>query len=304
MNSTDMMTETMRIRPFFKRSLPGAARVAVLMSGSGTNAEALFRFCRERSGLAFEPVVIVTDAPETSRAAALGREFGVPVAALDIKAFYRSRGEEAIALTTPRRREIREEWTDELRRLMAPYRVDFAVLAGFVPLTNLTDDLPCLNVHPGDLTIERDGRRLLAGLHFRPVEQAILAGFPTLRSSVILAQPYRGSGAAEMDSGPVLGVSRPMAVDLEGHPLEELARICAARQHGPFHDELRRIAVANLERLKVAGDHVVLPRVTADFAAGRFGVDEEGRLCFLRDGKWLVVRTVEYSVDRSEPVLP
>lgn len=294
----------MRIKPFFNRSQPGAARVAVLMSGTGTNAEALFRFCREHSGLAFEPVVIVTDAPETSRAAALGREFDVPVAALDIKAFYRARGEEAIALTTPRRREIREEWTDELRRLMAPYRVDFAVLAGFVPLTNLTDDLPCLNVHPGDLTIERDGRRLLAGLHFRPVEQAILAGFPALRSSVILAQPYHGSGAAEMDSGPVLGISRPMAVDLEGHPLEELTRICAARQHGPFRDELRRIAVANLERLKVAGDHVVLPRVTADFAAGRFGTDEAGRLCFLHNGKWQAVRTVEYAVDRSEPVLP
>ena len=171
----------MQIRPFFHCPHSGAARVAVLMSGTGTNAEALFRYFREHSGLAFEPTVIVTDAPATSRAAELGERFGLPVAALDIRAFYRERGEEAIALTTPRRRAIREEWTGELRRLMAPYRVDFAVLAGFVPLTNLTDDLFCLNVHPGDLTIERDGRRLLAGLHFRPVERAILAGFSSLR---------------------------------------------------------------------------------------------------------------------------
>ena len=245
-----------------------------------------------------------TDAPATSRAAELGERFGLPVASLDIRAFYRERGEESIALNTPRRREIREEWTGELRRLMAPFRIDFAVLAGFVPLTNLTDDLLCLNVHPGDLTIEQDGRRLLAGLHFRPVERAILAGFPCLRSSVILAQPYRGNGAAEMDSGPVLGVSSPMPVELEGHTVEALGAIHDARGTAPFHDDLRRIAAANLERLKVAGDHVVLPRVVSDFAAGKFGADEQGRLCFLRDGKWLAVRTVEYAVDRSEPVLP
>lgn len=294
----------MRIRPFFNTTRTGAARVAVLMSGAGTNAEALFRFTREHSGLAFEPALIVTDAPATSRAAELGERFGLPVASLDIRAFYRERGEESIALNTPRRREIREEWTGELRRLMAPFRIDFAVLAGFVPLTNLTDDLLCLNVHPGDLTIEQDGRRLLAGLHFRPVERAILAGFPCLRSSVILAQPYRGNGAAEMDSGPVLGVSSPMPVELEGHTAEALGAIHDARGTAPFHDDLRRIAAANLERLKVAGDHVVLPRVVSDFAAGKFGADEQGRLCFLRDGKWLAVRTVEYAVDRSEPVLP
>ena len=296
------MAEYMQIRPFFHCPHSGAARVAVLMSGTGTNAEALFRYFREHSGLAFEPTVIVTDAPATSRAAELGERFGLPVAALDIRAFYRERGEEAIALTTPRRRAIREEWTGELRRLMAPYRVDFAVLAGFVPLTNLTDDLFCLNVHPGDLTIERDGRRLLAGLHFRPVERAILAGFSSLRSSVILAQPYRGNGAAEMDSGPVLGVSRPVPIDLGGHPVEELVRMEAARGSAPFRDELRRIA--NLERLKVEGDHVVLPRVVADFAAGRFGADGNGQLCFQEADGWRAVRTVEYSVDRTEPVLP
>lgn len=298
------MAEYMQIRPFFHCPHSGAARVAVLMSGTGTNAEALFRYFREHSGLAFEPTVIVTDAPATSRAAELGERFGLPVAALDIRAFYRERGEEAIALTTPRRRAIREEWTGELRRLMAPYRVDFAVLAGFVPLTNLTDDLFCLNVHPGDLTIERDGRRLLAGLHFRPVERAILAGFSSLRSSVILAQPYRGNGAAEMDSGPVLGVSRPVSIDLGGHPVEELVRMEAARGSAPFRDELRRIAAANLERLKVEGDHVVLPRVVADFAAGRFGADGNGQLCFQEADGWRAVRTVEYSVDRTEPVLP
>lgn len=98
-----------------------------------------------------------------------------------------------------------------LRELVLPWKIDFGVLAGFVPLCNITADLPCLNVHPGDLTVETDGRRILAGLHFKPVETAILAGHPALRSSVILAQPFEGSGEAEMDSGPVLGVSRPDA---------------------------------------------------------------------------------------------
>lgn len=185
---------------------------------------------------------------------------------------------------------------------MRPYRIDFAVLAGFVPLCNITRDYPCLNVHPGDLTVEENGRRILAGLHFKPVETAILKGFPALRSSVILAQPFEGKGEAEMDSGPVLGVSAPMAVGLEGCSVEQLAAVAAARRQAPYRDLLREVAAANLERLKFAGDHVVLPRVVDEFAAGRFG-RRDGQLCYRKaDCSWIPVRTVEYSAGKAEPV--
>ena len=282
------------------------ARVAVFMSGSGTNAAALLEYRRRHPECGFEPVAIVTDAPESSRAYELGGTFGVPVAALDIRRFYRERGEASITLDTARRREIREEWSVALGEMVAPFRPGFGVLAGFVPLTNLTASLPCLNVHPGDLTLEAGGRRLLAGLHIRPVERAILEGHRALRSSVILAQAYTGNGRGEMDSGPVLGISRPVAVDLEGLSLAELRAIDAARGGAPYRDRLRTLALANLERLKFDGDHRVLPPVVADFARGRFARSETGALGYRPEGEetFRTVKTVEYGGAHPVPVEP
>ncbi len=286
MQITNLFPKTVR------RNVP--ARVALLMSGTGTNAEVLLRYAANRADISFVPVLLATDAPETSRARELGKLFSLPVVEHDIRRFYLDHGESGIALINERRRALRDEWTDGLRARLAPFRIDFIVLAGFVPLTNLTADYPCLNVHPGDLTVEEDGRRIFAGLHFRPVENAILRGLDHLRSSVILAQPYCGTGEAEMDSGPVLGLSPALSVDLDGHTVEELRAIDAARRPGHRDDPLRRLAESHLERLKYAGDHIVLPRVTEDFAAGRFGLDETG-LCF-RDGvRWHPIVTVEYT---------
>lgn len=290
------------IRNLFPGAAKRPARAALFMSGSGTNAEALLRDCAESSDRHFVPALIVTDAPETGRAREIAANWRVPLVELDIRAFYAARGEEAISLVSERRRAIRSEWTDALRERIVPHRIDFGVLAGFVPLCNIAADMPCLNVHPGDLTVERDGRRILAGLHYRPVETAILAGYPALRSSVILAQPFRGSGEAEMDSGPVLGVSAPMPIDLEGETLESLEAVRAARVHAPYRDRLRDVAAHNLERLKVCGDHVVFPGAVDDFAAGRFGL-EDGRLHFRDDdGEWIPVRTVEYGPDGRRPL--
>ncbi len=290
------------IRNLFPGAGKRLARVAVFMSGSGTNAEALFRYCAGRSACRFAPVLIVTDAPETGRAREVAAAWSVPLVELDIRKFYAERGEQAISLISERRRVIRAEWTEALRKLIAPWEIDFGVLAGFIPLCNIAADLPCLNVHPGDLTCEENGRRMLAGLHYRPVETAILSGHPALRSSVILAQPFEGSGEAEMDSGPILGVSVPMPLDLEGESVESLKAVQAIRTHAPYRDRLREIAHANLERLKICGDHMVLPRAADDFAAGRFGLDQ-GKLRFLNDGgKWTPVRTVEYGSDERKPL--
>ena len=282
---------------FFSVPSGRPARIAVFMSGSGTNAEALLRYYAEHPENGCRVTLLVTDAPETSRARRLSADWGVPLLEHDIRAFYAARGETAISLVSERRRAIRAEWTDCLCSLLAPHAVDFGVLAGFVPLCNITADLPCLNVHPGDLTVEENGRRILAGLHFRPVETAILAGYASLRSSVILAQPFEGNGEAEMDSGPVLGVSTPVPVDLDGESVAALAAVRGARQHAPYRDRLRDVAARNLERLKIEGDHVVLPRVVADFAAGRFGRDRNGGLYFREAEQWLPCRTVEYGRD-------
>jgi len=272
--------------------------VAIFISGTGTNAE---KVLEHRDTEAWNPAVIVTDAPERSRAAEIATKFSLPLVALDIRKFYREHGETRISLQTARGQEIRELWTTELRRLLSEYQIDFAILAGFVPLTNITADFPCLNVHPGDLTVAPDGRRLLVGLHAIPVETAILHGHDALRSSVIIAQAYSGVGG-EMDSGPILGISSAVPIDLQDHELSELTAVAesrpAKRPLGGYKDILSEIADHNLELLKRSGDWVVLPGVVNDFAAGNFATADDGSLKFRVRKIWQKVTTIEYGDDK------
>ena len=280
---------------------------ALFMSGSGTNIEKILEYTANITEKRWIPRVIVTDRPETSRASELAIKFNIPLLALDIKAFYRERGEERVSIMSERGREIREEWTNALREKLQPYDISFGILAGFIPLTNITSDFPCLNVHPGDLTVEDEsGRRLLTGLHTIPIETAIINGFQTIRSSVIVAQPYTGSGG-EMDTGPVLGISTAVEVDLRGSDLEEL-KICAGkrpviRPAGGYKDKLEDIAKINLNRLKEQGDWIVFPQVIESFASGDFGYDENNSLMLKQSGEWQRIKTVEYGVDSRRIII-
>ena len=99
-----------------------------------------------------------------------------------------------------------------------------------------------------------------------------------------------------MDGGPVLGVSKPLAVDKGSYCLEELAAFKAKRIPGQkCCDPLREMALEHVHYRKnrqVAGDHVVFPRTASDFASGLFSVEDD-RL-FYRGERIL---SVEYSVD-------
>ena len=66
-----------------------------------------------------------------------------------------------------------------------------------------------------------DGQRLLVGLHTIPVERAIVEGLDYMRSSVILVEPYSGSGG-EMDSGHILGLSPKVPIDFMGKDRQAL----------------------------------------------------------------------------------
>jgi folate-dependent phosphoribosylglycinamide formyltransferase PurN len=290
--------------PFLTITTGQRPRAAIFLSGSGSNAERLLAGIREAGDSApLEIAVLATDAPETSRARELANAFGLPLVEHDIRAFYRDRGLNRVSIATAEGRRVRQEWTDVLRARLAPFKLDFGILAGFVPLTNITGDFPCLNVHPGDLTYLKNGERYLVGLHTIPVERAILEGLPSLRSSVIIAQPYEGSGG-NMDSGPILGISEPVDIDLGDHPLAELAACAAARSErrppGGYGDLLEEVAEHHLERLKTDGDWVVFPPVVWDFAKGRFAADAHGRLCYQAGGKWQPVETVVYGPGRRE----
>jgi len=277
----------------------GRLQAAIFMSGEGSNAAHLLE--QWTPELRWEPAVIVTDRPGTSRASILAEHYGVPFIDHNIRQFYLDRGETKVSLASENGRRIREEWTDALRSKLQPFKIDFGILAGFVPLCNITADFPCLNVHPGDLTCQKDGRRYLVGLHQIPIERALLAGLPYLRSSVILAQPYTGGGNDEMDSGPLLGISAPMTVDLDNHSITELQKLAEVRPSSKpaegYGDTLELLARIHQEKLKESGDWIVFPAAIRDFAAGKFGLDEQGALFYLEASGWTPINTVEYHAD-------
>lgn len=292
------------------RLRPGCSRAstAIFLSGGGSNAEKLLQALRALSAPPLVVQALVTDAPETSRARELGKIYQLPVIESDIREFYRQHGESKVSIATPRGQELRNQWTDDLRQRLAPFQLDFAIFAGFVPLTNLTRDLPCLNVHPGDLTYLVDGRRHLVGLHTTPIERAILAGLDHLRTSVILAQEYSGSGD-DMDNGPILGLSAPVAIDWQGHALTELQEIAHQRSlirpRGGYQDDLATMAANNQELLKQSGDWIVLPPVVIDYAEQRFAIERDRNQLYYRQGQnWLAVNTVVYHQNNTrEPRL-
>lgn len=293
------------MKKFFKNTA-SPLRGAIFMSGSGSNAEKILEFKDKDSGGAWNPAVIVTDAPLKSRAREIAEKYKLPLLELDIREFYRERGESRMSLKSERGREIREEWTNVLRDMLRSFAIDFGILAGFVPLTNITADFPCLNVHPGDLTVENaNGTRLLVGLHTIPVEIAILKGLKSLRSSVIIAQSYTGTGG-EMDTGPILGISPSVDIDFQGYSLEELKKIAAqrpdSRPAGGYKDKLEEVAKHNQELLKQGGDWVLFAPVVEDFAAGKFAYDENNSLFYMENGEWLPIKTIEYGTDSRKLV--
>ena len=269
---------------------------AIFLSGSGSNAETLLNTIKALPNPPLAIPALVTDAPLTSRAHELGKMFNIPVIELDIKQFYLDRGETRVSIATPAGQRIREEWTNELRKLLAPMHLDFGIFAGFVPLTNITSDYPCLNVHPGDLTYLKNGRRLLVGLHTIPIELAILEGLDYMRSSVIVVEPYSGAGG-EMDSGYLLGVSTKVPTDLMGYTREELAACVplrpAKRPKGGYADALEEVAKANQNTLKEQGDWIVFPQAVLNFAQGKYSINDDGSLLFAGSK----VQTIEYGKD-------
>lgn len=292
--------------PLIKNKLPEAA---IFLSGSGTNAEKILQRLKKEAAenieSAYKVSVLVTDAPESSRALELGKEYGIPVVAEDIRAFYRANGEERVSIRSPKAQELRRLWSDSLRQKLSAYDIDFAIFAGFVPLTDLTADFPCLNVHPGDLTYLKDGQRFLIGLHSLPIELAILEGLSGLRSSVILARPYSGSGE-DMDNGPILGISTEVAIDLQKMRLSELQEISQQRAEkrpiGGYKDKLAEIAAANLEALKIGGDWLLLPEVVEDFAKGRYAINENQQLHYKMNEKFYPIETVVFDGKNREVI--
>ena len=101
-------------KPLFPK-LDRPARVIVLMSGSGSNAEVLVRASRMENS-PFTISALVTDRPERCRAREIAAMYHLPLVECDIFDFYRKNGENSIRLDTPRRRELRNRWNTMLEK--------------------------------------------------------------------------------------------------------------------------------------------------------------------------------------------
>ena len=261
-----------KTRPIYD-SEKGVANVAAFMSGSGSNITRLLemeeRLLRDEGFAPYHVSVVVSDCADPSRCNArkIASEFGdLPVVESDIRDFYRLRGLTKVSLNTKEGFQVREEWTEELKRLLRPFCPDLGAYGGFVPLTNICAEFPCVNVHPGDLSVLMDDKPYLVGLHTVPIKRAILLGLDELRSSTILATPY--TEKLEMDEGPVLLISEPLLLRLpEGENAKSLSRPEKA-------DLLERLASEHQDRLKEIGDWQVFPLTVKLLAEGRFSLDE------------------------------
>lgn len=184
---------------------PHKLRVAGLVSGSGKSLLSIIDRQKElegTSGCNFEVVGLFSDNPG-SKAKQIARDHHLPVFINDIHAFYRARNKKIKDVT------VRQEFDQETVDFLKPLNPDIVVYAGYVWRTTapLLERFMCINCHPADLSVERDGRRLYAGAN--GVRDALKAGETKLHSSLHLVTD-------QIDHGPILFISEP--VHLEDDP--------------------------------------------------------------------------------------
>jgi phosphoribosylglycinamide formyltransferase-1 len=172
------------------------ARVAVVISGGGSNAQALIDASRSKD----YPAEIVLVASNRPRAGGLdrARAAGIETAVVDHKAYH-----------------SREAFEDDLHAALAAARPDAVCLAGFMRV--LTEGFvrrwegQLLNIHPSLLP-------LFKGTHVHA--QALAAGVAVSGATVHLVTPA-------LDDGPIIGQA---AVPVRNGDTEETlaARVLAA----------------------------------------------------------------------------
>jgi folate-dependent phosphoribosylglycinamide formyltransferase PurN len=263
----------------------GRIPAAILMSGTGSNAQKLLEYAR-RSESAYRIRVVVSDNPD-SNYRRIAEDFGVPAELNDIYAFFGvprpAQGLEPADRAKLKDPAGRERFDRRTREILDRYGVGLVALAGYdwviAPL--LCQNYIVVNVHPGDLRVrDSRGSRRYIGLGWVPTAKAILAGERSVHSTTHLV-------TAELDGGPIARVSQGVPIDLpagvtsdnilpEGVQLGDVIR---AVRSGDDPDLASSLLVTHAkqvqERLKRSGDWVEFPRtldlVAALMRSGRLG---------------------------------
>jgi phosphoribosylglycinamide formyltransferase 1 len=201
------------------------ARICVLVSGSGTNLQAVLDACTSGE-LDAEVVGVISDNPEAKALDRAGNA-GVP----------------HVALMPPRRfDQTRRDWDDALGLAVLELRPDFVVLAGFMRLLSsaFLDRFPgrVVNLHPA-LPGELPGLNSLerAFDEFR-------AGARSRSGVMVHLVPDEG-----VDTGPVLGIEEVAFVE------HDTFDRFAERMHAAEH----RLLVKTLhELISLRSDHAII----------------------------------------------
>lgn len=190
-------------------------RVAILVSGGGSNMEALVRSMRGDHPA--RPVLVASNDPSAG-ALARAEAFGVPTAAVDHRDFPDRAGFEAI-----------------LSRHLEQARPDLICLAGFMRILTpgFVRRWPMLNIHPSLLPKHK-------GLNTHA--RAIAAGDEEAGCTV-------HEVTAALDDGPILGQAKlPI---LPGDTADSLATRVLRLEHKLYPAVLARVARGNRTRLNL-----------------------------------------------------
>jgi len=135
------------------RNVSEPRRLAILGSGTGTNAEAIVRYSQDHGNAGFTVVLVVSTKADAG-IVSVAQRFNVPHVVLECKG---------------------KEFTDRLLRVVAESRVEMIALAGFLrvldPSVIQSVGMAVLNVHPS--LLPKYGGKGMYGIH---VHEAVLAG--------------------------------------------------------------------------------------------------------------------------------
>ncbi|MFH0870629.1 MAG: formyltransferase family protein [archaeon] len=230
------------MKPLFNRRLfnpsKGPMRIAIFMSGSGTNANKILEHYLEQTDngrrpeqCSFVPALIFTDNYNISKALEISRKFkeklpqepryttdnkgnvvldenvlrGITFVGNDIRAFYGDAGSSDMKSL-----EKRAEFDAEQADLLAKHSIDMVVLAGYdrIVTSRVYNRFLTINMHPANLRAKSEhGKPIYPGLAWVPSAKAILNGDRYVNSSVHIV-------TGELDGGPLLAVSEPQPVNL------------------------------------------------------------------------------------------
>jgi folate-dependent phosphoribosylglycinamide formyltransferase PurN len=253
----------MMITPVFDPSTRRKMRIALFISGSGTNGLNIIEKSME-SGAKFEVSLIFSDIRDSrirkngskmSLAKEIAEKYNLAYECVDIRDFYKERGVKRTDLSP------RPEYDELVLNTIKGYNLDLIVNAGYMSIMTpvLLDEYPgmIVNVHPADLTVMDGDHRMYIGIHV--VEQAILRGDKYLKSTTHIVRK-------EVDGGEILVLSEPMSVEIDVS-LDELRNDKKLR---------RKVVSIHQTKLKEMGDWVIFPMTIEMISKGRFAIGKKG----------------------------